>query len=377
MATKEEYGLQTEQGEFIDILPVDLTASNTSLRTSVIGLEQKQPGAVVTTITLDPTGPTDSVPGYTDYTYNISSESTYDGEVFENDDIQWNITGTGDFSFTGTGHTGTASLPDAEGITFETLTESDSINQTGFGSYVISDPALPPAGSNLSLSVIDKKRGASIAVPDDNPNDISSLRSWFTSHGITTGEIPSTDLNVKFSDFQHVGTIQLYISVVAESTTTYSNAGDGQIRVKLGPTAGNMPTTCKVRVKGVNDLFDKTINNISQSVVGIFNKKSGESQGIGGTGHGSSNYDYDITATFNMGDGTTYQNHPQRIQVGFKGAAGSSKLFYGNTAAGARVFEWNQSTTAGSGLSDWFRLILPSGTDSTGGYVSESDHTIT
>lgn len=154
MSTKAEYGLQTEAGLYIDIEQAqNTTSTNPSERTIVIGLEQEFPGEIEVQATLVNDGLTTGGPaGYADYTYDITAVSTYDGTTFTGGDIQWTMTTASGVSESGTGASGTVSLP-SETVNMTITVGVDEALQTKVVA-VMAPGAIGTSGVNVSMSQI-------------------------------------------------------------------------------------------------------------------------------------------------------------------------------------------------------------------------------
>lgn len=158
MSTKAEYGLQTEAGTYIDIEQAqNTTSTNISERTMVLGLESEYPGEIDIVATLTNDGPTAGVAGYSNYDYEITAESLYDGEVFTGADIQWTMTSSSGVTKSGTGLTGTESLP-SETVSMTITAGTDSIAQTT-NRTITAPGSIGVGGGDISISQIAKIGG--------------------------------------------------------------------------------------------------------------------------------------------------------------------------------------------------------------------------
>ncbi len=158
MSTKAEYGLQTEAGLYIDIEQAqNTTSTNVSERTIVIGLEDEFPGEIDIQATLVNNGQTAGVVGYSNYDYEITAESLYDGEVFTGTDVQWTMTSSSGETESGTGLTGTVSLP-SETVSMTITAGTDSIAQTT-NRTVTAPGSIGVGGGDISISQMAKIGG--------------------------------------------------------------------------------------------------------------------------------------------------------------------------------------------------------------------------
>ena len=271
MASKDQYGLITETGEFIDIEQAKNTTSQIpSERTGVIGLEQEEPGPVIVQGNIKTIGDTAGTSGFVDIKVTASGKSLYSGEDLPADKISWTLTGGG-VTKTGTGFESIESMP--KGTSSLTVTGGlDVILQETTG-LVSSGGKITYTAEKKSISTISEflelRDGISIIDPDTGlPFANTGLDLLFT-----LAEENEVDL-LAGNDYTKPHAISEFIGASFENApdlTVNILSNPAEMRVKYGTTWGSHGHDDGILVEvGTDgypfDHFDFTLKDVDSGV---------------------------------------------------------------------------------------------------------------